>query len=174
VDYLEQFVIPLHGLKNGQHHYTFNIGNEFFESFEYSEISQGQITVNVNLDKQERLFVFEIDMEGMVNVMCDRCSGYFDQIVKGEKRLIVKYGQDHLEETEEILVIPEKEHRFDLSTFIYEYIILLLPYKKVHPEDEGGNSKCDPDMIKRLEEHMGQKTVDTRWDALKNIKFKNE
>ena len=88
--------------------------------------------------------------------------------VEGDERLIVKFGQEWKEETEEILIIPEKENMINIAEFIYEYIMLLLPYQKFHPEDTEG---CNPEMVKKLSEHS-RHDEDPRWEALKALKEK--
>jgi len=57
----------------------------------------------------------------------------------------------------------------DLSQYLYESLIVSLPIKKVHPDNE-----CNKEMIKRLNPSKTKKTKndsDPRWDALKNIQF---
>ena len=165
---LQEFVIPFLGLKEGIHDYAFDIDAEFFESFEYSEVKQGDIHVDVSLERKERMLIFNFSTSGMVQVPCDRCLAPLDLPIEGTDRLIVKFGQEWMEESEEILVIPETDSRFDISSFIYEYIMLKLPYKRVHPE---GKDLCDPRIVDKLEQHSESET-DPRWEALKELKNK--
>ena len=88
----------------------------------------------------------------------------------GEKKLIVKFGNETYEETDEILIIPETDYQIDLYHYVYEYINLLLPVKKVHPEDSNGNSTCNAEVIKKLEELENQNPTDPRWNELKKLK----
>ena len=53
-----------------------------------------------------------------------------------------------------------------ISNFIYEYIMLLLPYKRVHPE---GEDLCDQEVVDKLNQHT-QNESDPRWAALKELK----
>jgi uncharacterized metal-binding protein YceD (DUF177 family) len=92
--------------------------------------------------------------------------GEMDYPVEGKERLIVKFGQEWLEESDEILIIPETESQIDISGFIYEYIVLTLPYQRIHPEGEG---LCDQEVIEKLNAHTEQK-IDPRWEALKSLK----
>jgi uncharacterized metal-binding protein YceD (DUF177 family) len=91
----------------------------------------------------------------------------------GRETLIVKFGKDYHEENEEVQIIPEGETHLDVSPFIYEYIHLLMPFRKVHPEDEEGNSLCDPEVIKRINERETLSEPDPRWEVLKKLKTKN-
>jgi uncharacterized metal-binding protein YceD (DUF177 family) len=174
VDYLKQFVIPFHGLKVGKHHYEYNIDNEFFEYFEYAEFAEGSFRIEIVLEKQERMLELDFSIKGEAKLLCDRCAGEYMQDVQGSNRLIVKFGSEEQEISDEILVIPESKHHLDISPFIYEYIILHLPYKRLHPQGEKGESTCDPEMIRLLEAKAKTASADPRWDELKKIKFKTK
>lgn len=113
---------------------------------------------------------FKFHFEGYIEVKCDRCLDKFNLDVEGDFRLIVNYGSDFEEVSDEIITIPNNDANVDLSQFIYEYINLMLPIKKVHPDDEFGNSTCNQEMIDRLHNYS-ERIEDPRWDALKNIKI---
>jgi uncharacterized metal-binding protein YceD (DUF177 family) len=106
-------------------------------------------------------------MEGYLVHACDRCLAEFDLPVKGEFKLIVKFGDVFEEESDEVIIIPSTESRFDISQYVFESISLLLPIKKVHPDI----SQCDPSFLEKMGHHDKGKT-DPRWDALKDIKLK--
>lgn len=168
--YLDQFVIPLSGLKPGMHDYKFIVDDEFFRQFAYSQIKSGKLEVDLELEKEETVLTLRFTINGTVHVMCDRCLDYYDQPVNGLERLIVRFGETSFEETDEIVVIPSTEHQINVSHYIYEYIHLLLPYKCVHPNDEGGISQCNREVTDRLQSHSGEEqTADPRWDTLKKL-----
>ena len=170
MDYFKQFVIQFSGLSDGDHNFEFKVTAEFFEKIEYSEINKGTVNIDVLLNKQENMLVFNFSIKGFVNVICDRCSYPFDIKVEGEKRLIVKFGDETYEETDEILIIPKTDYQIDLYQYVYEFINLLLPIKKVHPDDSNGNSTCNSDMIKKLNDMKNQSSLDPRWNELKKLK----
>jgi uncharacterized metal-binding protein YceD (DUF177 family) len=167
---LQEFEIPFLGLKEGVHDYAFDIDAAFFESFEYSEVKQGDVHVDVSLERQERMLIFNFSINGAVELPCDRCLAPMQLEVKGDERLIVKYGQEWGEESEEVIIMPETESRIDISGFIYEYIMLMLPFKRVHPEDSD-ERMCDVSMLEKLDQHSDTGS-DPRWDALKDLKDK--
>lgn len=167
--YLRQFVIPFSGLKAGNYNFAFEIDDRFFEHFEYSEVKHGLIHVEVMLERQQRMMIFNFLFSGNVIVPCDRCGDDFNLPVEGEEKLIVKFGPDHHEETDDVLIIKEDEHEFDLGQFIYEYIHLLLPMRKVHGTDESGKNLCNPAVTGRITE-VDEDSTDPRWEALKKLK----
>lgn len=169
MDYLKQFVIPFAGLKAGSYTFAFEIDDEFFAHFEQSEIRQGRLHVDCILERQQRMLVLNFQLSGQVSLPCDRCADDYDQPISGQQKLIVKFGTEPYEESEEIVVIPEKAHELDVSQYIYEYIHLLLPMKRIHGTDELGNSLCNPDVISQIID-TEEPPVDPRWEALKKLK----
>jgi uncharacterized protein len=170
VDILETYKIPFRGLKTGNHRFDLEAGSEFFEMTNSPQISGGKVAVRVDLEKQERMLIFQFLFSGRVLVPCDRCSDPVEVPVEGEERLIVKFGDSYEEQSEEVQIIPETATRFDLGPFIYEYIHLLMPVKRVHPDDENGNSTCDPLVLKKLNELSQGPAADPRWEALKALR----
>jgi uncharacterized protein len=170
--YLKQYILPFSGLSLEKHLYHFDIVGKFFTEFDYTEIEQASINVDLTLDKQERMLVFDFVIKGSINVICDRCLDNFDFIIDKQERLIVKFGEEFGEEADDIIIIPESENQIDISSYLYEYIILMLPIKKTHPEDENGNTMCNPDIIKKLNE-LSKPEPDSRWDSLKGLITEN-
>ena len=164
---MDDFSIPFKGLSTGSHRFEFKIDNAFFESFEYFESEKGQVMVDIELIKEPSFLDLHIKMDGLVSVDCDRCLERADFPVKGDFRLVVKFGSDFNEESDEVIVIPATESRLDLRQFLFEYINLMLPIKRVHADE----SECNHKIIDKLEEYSKPET-DPRWEALKNIKLK--
>jgi uncharacterized protein len=169
VNRLREFQIQFVGLEPGTHPYDFEINDTFFECFEYSLIQHGLVKVSVVLEKSERMMIFSLSLEGEVEVTCDRCMDVFDFPFSDTQQLIVKLGAEFMEESEDVVVIPETEYQFDLAPYIYEFIHLALPARLLHPDDENGESTCDPDMLDRLKILKPADASDPRWDALKKL-----
>jgi len=172
VDYLKHFTIPFRGLKPGVHQYDYQVDKRFFERIEYAEVSNGNLKVELELTKQERMLIFDFTITGYVEVDCDRCLGKFNQDIEGSEKLFVKFGEEWEEESDDVIIIPEGEYQFDISEYLYEYIILLLPMQRIHPDDENGETTCDQDMVDRIGSQSEVSETDPRWDAL--LKLKND
>jgi len=167
---LDSFIIPFRGLKPGTHRYDLQIDDTFFEHFQQGEIHHGTFSVHIDLEKEERMLLFHFSIDGSVSIPCDRCNEPVAIPISGNERLIVKFGEEFSELDDEILIIPESETSFDVSPFLYEYIHLLLPMKRVHPEDEQGKSTCNPDMLARLNQFLRKRALDPRWEKLNEIR----
>ncbi len=169
------YSIPLAGLKEGRYTYDFAIGNDFFEAFEGSEIKRGELMAEVKLEKCTTHLQLDIEINGRVEVMCDRCLELFYMPLSCTNRLFVKQGKEWEEADPDMITMPLDEHEIDLSQFFYEYVHLALPIKRIHSEDSKGHSKCNPEMIRRLEDHLiaGEEISDPRWDELKKLTGNN-
>ncbi len=166
---LKEYNIQFVGLEPGNHQFEFEVNDTFFEQFEFSQIQHGQVHITVDLEKMERMMVFAITLAGKVLVTCDRCTDEFYFPLSHTEKLIVKLGAEFMEESDDVVVIPETEYQFELAPYIYEFIHLALPFRLLHPDDEHGNSTCDPDMLQRLNSLSVSETTDPRWEALKKL-----
>ena len=164
---MEDFVIPFKGLGPGSHRFEFKIDDSFFENFEYFESERGQVSVDLEMIIESGLLDLHFSLKGVVSLACDRCLETIEFPVKDEFRLIIKFGETYLEESEEVIVIPHNESRLDVRQYLFEYINLMLPIKRVHKDE----SKCNKQVIEKLENYSKPQT-DLRWEALKNIKLK--
>ena len=163
--------ILLVGLKGGPNLVEFEIGNEFFEQFEDSEVKEGRLIANIELDKRSSHIDISIRISGMVKICCDRCLEMFLQPVDSMNRLLVKFGKRMEDIDPDIITLPAEQNELDLKQHIYEFIHLALPIKRVHPDDENGESTCDPYMLKKLDEFLIDvvNENDPRWDELKKL-----
>ena len=166
---LKEYTIQFVGLEPGNHKFEFEVNDSFFENFEYSLIQHGQVHIDVALEKMERMMIYTITFGGKVLVTCDRCNEEFYYPVSDSQKLIIKLGAEYMEESEDVVVIPETEYQFNLAPYIYEFIHLALPARLLHPDDEHGKSTCDPEMLRLLEKLNTSETADPRWEALKNL-----
>jgi uncharacterized protein len=165
------FIIPLSGLKVGHYDYEYVISNKFFDKFEESEIKEGNLIANIELIKRSSHFDITIKIKGGVKISCDRCLEMFLFPVESENRFLVEFGKTTNLDDPDVLIIPPDEKELDLSKYIYEFVHLALPIKRVHPEDENGESTCDPYMMIKLKEHLveNEKENDSRWEELKKL-----
>ena len=170
------FTIPISGLKEGRQIYDFDINKEFFDKFKESEVREGDLKAIVEAEKRSTHIVLNIRISGRVRICCDRCLEMFYFPVECENRLLVKFGKTSDDSDPEILTIPVDEHELELNQYFYEFIHLVLPIQRVHSDDKNGESTCDPDMLKKLKEHIifeEENKTDPRWEELKKLMNNN-
>jgi uncharacterized metal-binding protein YceD (DUF177 family) len=93
--------------------------------------------------------------------------------MESENRLLVKLGSKWDDDDPDLLSIPADEHELDIKQYLYEFLHLSLSLQRVHPADENGKSTCNPEMIKKINEHAVNKETDPRWDKLKKLMNNN-
>jgi uncharacterized metal-binding protein YceD (DUF177 family) len=172
VNYLKEFVINFGNLKPGIHKYEFEIGEKFFEQFEYSLVKHGSLQVILDLEKQkETLMLFHFKINGLIVLQCDRCLDNYSFPLNTEEQLIVKLQEAPKEtDDDEIIFLPVETYQIDISSYIYEYINLALPLKSVC---NLGAKECNPEMLAVLEKMntppKADDNTDPRWEGLKGL-----
>lgn len=149
---LNTFKIQFHSYEIGVHEMVFDVNDSFFAFFEDSEISQAQVKVTVKMTKSERQMQFDLHLSGGIEVVCDRCLDTFKQSLDSGFTFYGKFGDGNSEDELDVIWIPRGDHEIDLAGYIYEHIVLSLPIKKIHPDNEDGLSACNPDMLDKLSE----------------------
>lgn len=167
------------GLEDGDHDFLFELDQQFFALFEHPDIENGKVQAKVIFEKKAGLIALHFSLAGKVEVICDRCLEPFMTTVETSQSIYVKFGDTEAEIEDDVLVIGKDEHEIEVGQYFYEFIILALPYQRIHPSDKDGNSTCNAEMLKKLEAHQAHETdqnemTDPRWDALKGIIEKNK
>lgn len=147
---LKTYDIAWKGLSNGAHHFDFEVDDRFFAAFDDSEIKGGSLTVSVELTKATTMLSLSIEIEGEVTAICDRCLGNIELPVDYDGELKVKFSDEINEYDGEIMWISQSDGELHLAQYIYESIVLSLPYQRIHGDDEDGNPLCDKDMLARF------------------------
>ena len=171
----KEYLIPFIGLKLGKHHFEYQISNAFFEIFDYNEYQDSNIKVNVVLEKKSTLLELAFKHKGTVNVPCDMTNEEFDLPIKGNMKLIVRFGEVFNNDNEELLILPHGEFQIDIAQYIYEMIVLSVPLRRVHPGVKDGSlntealTKLKELTIKELKKEQKEENIDPRWDKLKQL-----
>ena len=173
-----QYIVQFGGLSIGMHDFEFEVEDKFFKNIENSEIDTAAVKINATLTKQNNLLNMHFDISGTVGVECDRCIKYFDLPISSEEDLVIKYG-DPKDSNDEILVISEGETTFEISQYIYEYIILAIPARRVPCEFDEKKFKCDQEMLDKLNSINAAPQTDKEidnpiWEQLNKIKKFNK
>ncbi|MCL6293509.1 YceD family protein [Jejuia spongiicola] len=172
---LKEFTIPFVGLKIGKHHFEYKIEQTFFEHFEYEEFNDVNIQVDVELEKKTTLLELHFKASGYVNINCDLTNEPFNQTIKNEFDLVVKFGDEYNDENIDILIVPHGTYEISIQQYIYELIVLSVPIKRVHPGIEDGT--LNSEILEKLEELSPKlkenkdtnEEIDPRWNTLKKL-----
>ena len=161
--------IPYIGLKNGIHTYEFEADESFFSKFEQSLLVKAKMNFEIQLEKLNTQMNLEIDLVGLVETMCDRCGGDLTSQIDGDFKVVIKFGDESSDLTDDLIVLGPSEHFVELDHLFFEFAHLCLPARNVHEEEADCNQKA----LEALRE-FGLKEkdieIDPRWAALKNLK----
>ena len=164
------FNIEFSGLKLGRHNFDFDISETFFNDYNYCDFSHADINIDVALIKKTTIMEFNIVVRGNVRIKCDLTNEPYDQPIENNIDLVVKFGNEFNNEDDEILIIPHGEYKINLAQYIYELIILSVPAKRIHPGVIDGSLKSEIlNILEDLKPKENKKTVDPRWEKLKEI-----
>lgn len=141
----QKYSIAYKGLKNGLHEVDFDVDGALFKAYESKEIKDGRCKVHVDIDKSDTQLILDVTIDGHVVCECDRCLEDCTIPVHFDGRLTV-FVSDHQGEYDgDYMWVSPDEEDINLMQYIYESIVLSLPYRRVHPDGE-----CDPDMMVRF------------------------
>lgn len=183
---LERYKIDLKGIADAVVVREFDLDNQFFADVEASEVEGGQVHVILEIKKMTAGEAFELRfrLDGKVVVLCDRCLDEMELDVTSSDKVMVKLGSDYSDDGEWV-VVPEEEGEVNVAWFMYEFVALALPMKRVHAAGE-----CNEAMAGKLSEHLSitededmagmemdededlestSQTPDPRWNELKKI-----
>lgn len=178
------FRIPYHDLPVGVgRDFVFEIPADFFSHWPEAEVGEvavpdSEVSVHA-LRRSTTLLELSVRINAEVTLTCDRCLDEFlcpvyfvghpvvkisDSVPEGER-----YSGDANVEANnsdgDILWISTAEEAIDLGQYVYESIMLALPFQRVHPEMKD----CNQDMLRRFrivsEEEFETLTGEERPDA---------
>lgn len=171
---LKEFEINFSGLKIGEHDFEYRLGNKFFELFGYQEYSDAEFKAKLRLNRKENSLGLQLEVKGKAKVECDITAELFWLPLENETSVQVKFGEEFDDTHDEVLIIPQGEHRINVAQYLYELAVLAKPLKVVHPEVEAG--KRGQEILKKLEELSpenqekdGEDENDPRWNKLRDL-----
>ena len=174
--------IDLKNLTPGVHEFEYLLENKFFVDIDGDQVQKGKVNVSLSVKRSSMMFEMNFQIQGVVWVPCDRCLDDVEVPIETQNRLIVKFGREYTEESDEVVVVPEDEGAINLAWFLYEFIALAVPMKHVHAP-----GKCNKAMSSKLKKHTARSmedeyedddtegevipeiTTDPRWDGLKGL-----
>jgi uncharacterized protein len=170
---LRTYAIPFTGLKLGKHLFEYEIGEGFFNEFEYSLVKKATLLCKVELEKQETMLIFNFDITGTVTATCDKCLSEYQQPIAIEEQQIARFSEEEMGEEDEIITLGKNDHEINSAGLIYEYVTVAMPFVALC-SNQGDGKQCDEEMLDSLNKlsvnDEQTEKIDPRWDALKKLK----
>lgn len=184
-----EYKLPLKSLPVGSHKFEYHIGKQFFTNIEDNDVRNADVDVALTVEHRNGCYSLRFKVTGEVVVACDRCLDDLPLPVETAYDIVVKYGEDYSDDSDDFLVIPESDSYLNVAYMIHDTIALAIPIKHVHP-----SGKCNKAMSALLKKHRSEETgepadpdladiddilddgdteaqADPRWDKLKNLKI---
>lgn len=164
------FDIDFYKLADGNHEFEFDFDASLFGLFEDSIIENGSGSIEVDLQKTASMITLNFRINGEVELTCDRSLEQFMFPIEEVNEVRLKYG-DHWEElSEDLILIPTNTQKVDVGQFVYEFITLAIPMKKLHPRFQGEEDFYLE--VPSSSDESSDESVDPRWNELKKLKKK--
>jgi uncharacterized metal-binding protein YceD (DUF177 family) len=172
-----EYEIAFVGLKPGEHYFTYEINDKFFEDFQQQDFSNCKAIVKLTLDKKFGFMLSKFDVDGQVELICDRCGNNLRLQLWDEFKLVVKMvdNPDVMNEQEEdpdVYYISKGESHLHVADWIYEFINLSIPMQRMCKEDEIGGPQCNIEVLEKLKkmEEDAKASTTTVWKGLDQFK----
>jgi len=172
-----EYEIAFVGLKAGEHEFSYEITDKFFETFPQQDFTHCKATVKLKVDKKNGFMLLKFDIDGQVELVCDRCGNNLPLQLWDEFNIIVKMVDDpqimnEREEDPDIYYISKGESHLHIADWIYEFINLAIPMQRMCKEDEIGGPQCNNEVLARLKQMEDEAKSNTTaiWKGLDQFK----
>lgn len=181
-----EYKLPLKSMPVGIQETDYQIGKQFFVNMENNDVRNADVKVHLVVEHKNDYYDMHFTLTGDVTVACDRCLDDLVLPVETSYHIIVKYGDDYRDDSDEYMEIPYSDADINVAYMIHDTIALAIPIKHVHPA-----GKCNRAMSSILKKHRTTSTnpedaemeaelmdeideiddapTDSRWDKLKDL-----
>lgn len=147
---LQHFSLPVSGMKNGNHTFSFELDDNFFQFFENSLIQKGRFEARVDVDKRANFLVMEAWIKGTMNTSCDRCLADIRLPFESKSTIHVKPGEP-AESDDEIMYMHEEDTSLNIASWLYESLLVSVPLIKVYDCENEEVRPCNQEILKILD-----------------------
>jgi len=172
---LSKYCIDIINLKNQEYQYEFTIDLSFFNQFEECEFENCSLDCFIVLRKTEGFIETNFHIQGQIELECDRSLDKFNHSIDLNKKMVFKFSNEDKEIDIEVELISRNRQNIDMSQYIYEFISMGIPMKKLHPKYNNENQNNDEQLfysstVDDSQTVKNKEEIDPRWEALKKLK----
>ena len=165
---LRKFDINIKSLSDNKHDFSFIFLKDLFLFYDKSiDLKNIKGKCDLTINKRDNMMEMSFKIKGRVDLICDRSLKTFNYNVIKEENIIVKFGKLNEEINEEIISIKYNTAIFNISKYIYDFFLLSIPLKRLHPSLE--NEDIIDTFVFSTKE-VKSKKMDLRLALLKKIK----
>lgn len=178
---LRPYDINIAGLQYKRYEFDFESDDAFFAALEQTLIEHGTVQTRLILDKSETMIRLDFHIVGSVEQICDRSLDEYEESVDTRQTMLLKFGDHNEELSDEIELIERNTQTINVARFIFEFLSLSLPMKRLHPRFRDEADDTDEESPGRLvyqsdtntatdgTDETPIETIDPRWAALRKL-----
>ena len=164
--------IKISNLRDGEYLYNFQVNTESLD-IENIEI-EDYIDVEVKLTKTLGSVLTKIDAKGTMYLQCDRCLDPYRYNFETDFDVLFKVSNtdfvtNNINEDVDVYEIKSETQEIDITEPLRDYIILLVPMKKV-PDDLNGKCLLCGRNIEEMLKGKSVKEINPVWEKLISLK----
>ena len=172
------FEIAFVGLKPGAHEFSYELDDKFFIEKAAEDFTNATANVKLTLEKNTGFMRLKFEIDGKAAVTCDRCGNALQIDLWDEFKMLVKLVDDpepmnEQEEDPDVFYISRTESHLEVSDWLYEFVMLSVPMQKNCGENEKGDSRCNKEVLDKLQEmkeRAAQNESNNLWKGLDQFK----
>ena len=173
---LKKYEIKIQALADKKHLFEFEGDSAFFATFEQEIVQEGSFNAKIELEKSATMLHLSIEIDGFVVLECDRSLEIFQEPIHISENYIYKFGSVARVIDEKMEVIPFGSTEINVAQHLFDYIMLAIPMKKIHPDyrtdDDDYTFVATIGSDNDDEEEDENTEIDPRWQALLDLKKK--
>lgn len=173
-----KYYVDIQSHKEETYVFDFEIDQSFFAQRADSLLENASVKVRLNVKKTSTMLEAKFQLDGWIELECDRSLSLFQEQISATEQIVFKFGEAYKELSEDVIVIPRETQGIDLDPFIYDFICLQIPMKKLHPDYRSEDS--EEDELKVIfstkqtddDEKNTKEALDPRWAKLQMLNQK--
>lgn len=164
-NHAENLSIGLRGLKDGNHRFTYVLGNVWLQNRGVKPAGES-LEASADVSKVLSGINIRFRISGKVLTACDRCLSEIEIPVEG--KLDVQYRMSEIPALgdDDILVIHPEETELNLEKEFHDLLFISLPLKK-ECSQPGNMPTCDKEVLERMK--IEESEANETWNELKKL-----
>ena len=164
--FINQYNINLKSLSE-KDDFSFDFSSELFLYYDKeNDLKTPNGTCDIQINKRDGLIEMYFNIIGNVNLNCDRSLKEFNFKINKKKKIIIKFEKIDEEINEEIVFVKQNTDIINVSKFIYEFFLLSIPLKRIHPSLVNENNI---DNFVFSTKKKKENNIDPRFEKLKKL-----
>jgi uncharacterized metal-binding protein YceD (DUF177 family) len=172
-----EYEIAFVGLKPGNHEFSYDVNDRFFEEYGVQEFQQTEAKVKLLLEKNNSFMILRFEVGGKADVTCDRCGNELPLQLFDDFTITVKLVEEPAimndqEVDPDVYYIGRGESHLDVKDWIYEFVNLSIPMQKTCEFENMDGPHCNTaarDLLNsdKSKEDLGENPL---WKGLEKFK----